>query len=447
MAEATSPPRTRYAKNAAGISIAYQVLGEGPFDMVLVPGFVSNIEAYWQMPVVPEILNRLASFSRLILFDKAGTGLSDPVMAPQTLEERMDDVRAVMDAAGSEEAALFGISEGGPMSLLFAATYPDRTRALVLYGTTPRFMAAPGWEWGWKPDEMVGDFERMERDWGEGALLEKFAPSAVGNEMARQAWGRFQRAGASPGMARAVLQAITEIDARDILPAITVPTLIVHRTGEKVAPVEGARYMAEHIPRARLVEFPSQDHLIFVGDAHPIMDEVEEFLTGTRHTHEPDRVLATVLFTDIVDSTRRAAEMGDRAWRELLGQHDALVRRAIDRHRGLEIKTMGDGFLATFDGPARAIQCACSARTGVLPLGVEIRAGLHTGEVELINGDVGGIAVNIGARVGAAAGPGEVLVSRTVTDLVAGSGLAFESRGPHSLKGVPGEWELYAVAA
>jgi class 3 adenylate cyclase len=411
-----------------------------------VPGFVSNIEHYWEMPRVPDLLNRLGSFARVVLFDKRGTGLSDPVAEPPPLEQRMDDMQAVMDAAGIERAALFGISEGGPASILFAATYPNRTTALVLYGSTPRFRTDDDIAWGATDQQMQIMLAQISDNWGEGALLSSFAPSAVGDPGMDEVWSRFQRAGASPAMARSVISALFEIDVRDILSTIQVPTLILHRTGDRIAPIEGARLMAEKIPGARMIEFEGDDHVPFTGDFEPVVDEMEEFLTGSRQAKPLDRVLATVMFTDIVDSTRRAAEAGDRRWRDLLSGHDELTRRQIERFRGREIKTLGDGFLATFDGPARGIACAAAIRDGVRPLGLEVRAGLHTGECELAGDDVRGMAVNIGARIGALAEPGEVLVSGTVKDLVVGADLEFADRGEHELKGVPGTWHLFAAA-
>src|SRR3954468_24146448 len=439
-------PRTQYALSGDA-HIAYQVFGEGDLDLVFVPGFVSNIEHYWEMPAVSDLLERLGSFARVVMFDKRGTGLSDPVAAPPPLEQRMDDMRAVMDASGVERAALYGISEGGPASVLFAATYPERTNALVLYGSTPRFRTDDDISWGATDEQMELILNEASNRWGEGALLAAFAPSAAGDPAMEEVWGRFQRAGASPAMGRAVLAALFEIDVRDILPTIQAPTLILHRTGDLIAPVEGARLMAEKIPNSRYVEFEGDDHVPFTGDFEPVLDEMEEFLTGTRLARPLDRVLATVMFTDIVDSTRRAAEAGDRGWRELIERHDELTRRQLDRFRGREVKTLGDGFLATFDGPARAIECACAIRDGVSPLGLEVRAGLHTGECELGGGDVRGMAVNIGARVGALADSNEVLASSTVKDLVVGADLQFAERGEHELKGVPGRWRLYAASA
>ena len=426
-------PETKYAKSG-DVNIAYQVVGHGPLDLVWVPGWVSHVEYTWGIPGVPRFINRLASFSRLIMFDKRGTGLSDPVALPPTLEQRMDDVRAVMDVVRSERAALFGVSEGGPMSLLFAATYPQRTSALCLYGTAAK-----------TPEHIGGWLDEISEHWGEGALLQWFLPSFADDEVVKQRWARYQRTGASPGMARALIESMLRLDIRDILPTIRVPTLILHRRDELVAPVEGARYMAQRIPGAKYVELPGIDHVPFAGDADAILDEIQEFLTGVRPGPEPDRVLATVLFTDIVGSTQRAADMGDRRWHNLLDSYYSLARRELVRFRGCEVKTMGDGFLATFDGPARAIRCACAVSDEVGQLGIAIRAGLHTGECEMMGEDVVGIAVHIGARVAAEAGPGEVLVSSTVKDLVAGSGIEFEDRGNRRLKGVPDEWRLFAV--
>jgi class 3 adenylate cyclase len=364
-----------------------------------------------------------------------------------TLDERTDDLMAVMEAVGCERAALWGVSEGGPMGLLFAAAHPERASALVLYGASPRFSAAPGWEWGWSSDEIRQRLDEIEHDWGEGALLSLFAPSYASSEPARLAWGGYQRNGASPRMARAVYQALCEIDCRDILPAVQVPMLILHVTGERVAHVEAARYMAQRIPGARMVAFPGQDHLALMFDPDPIVDEIEQFLTGVRHDEQPDRVLATVMFTDIVESTARATELGDHRWRDLLASHDAAVRQQLERFGGREVKATGDGFLATFAAPSRAISCACAVRDAVRPLGIDVRVGLHTGECETRGADVAGVAVHTGARVASLASAGEVLVSSTVKDLVAGSRIKFVDRGTHALRGVPGEWRLFAVSA
>jgi len=434
-------PETRYVKSG-DVNIAYQVVGDGPLDLVFVPGFGSHVEHVWEDPSFARFLRRLASFSRLILFDKRGTGLSDRVSVTElpTLEQRMDDVRAVMDAGGIERAALLGVSEGGPMSTLFAATYPERITALVVY-------AAFAGMFGLKPrPENVQPFlDAMERNWGQGFGIGLFAPSMAGDEPCRQWWARYERLGVSPGGAVALLRMNMEIDIRHVLPAIHVPTLVLHRAGDRAVSVERGRYMAEHISGARYVELPGDDHAPWIGDQDAIVDEIEEFLTGVRPTPDPDRVLATVLFTDIVGSTEQASELGDSRWKELLQRYYGLARTELDRFRGREVKTTGDGLLATFDGPARGIRCACAITSAAAHIGVQTRAGLHTGECEVMADDVGGIAVHIGARVSAEAEAGEVLVSSTVKDLVAGSGLQFEDRGAHRLKGVSEEWRLFAV--
>jgi pimeloyl-ACP methyl ester carboxylesterase len=439
-------PETRYARSE-DVHIAYQVVGVGPRDLVLVPPFVSHVEHYWEDPLVARFLTRLASFARLILFDKRGTGLSDRVPPDRlpTLEQRMDDVRAVMDAAGSRQAALFGPSEGGPMSALFAATYPERTTALVLYGTFASTVRDAAYPWAMDPQERRKVIEAIPEQWGRGTYAELLAPTLASDERFRSWWARLERLGASPGAAMALRRMNGQIDIRQTLSAIRVPTLVLHRTGDLDTSIEEGRYLAAHIPGARFVDLPGADHLPWAGDQDVLLDEVEEFLTGTRPAAEPDRVLATVLFTDIVSSTERAAELGDRRWRDVLFSHHAVVRRELDRFRGREVKTVGDGFLATFDGPARAVRCACAIRDGVGALGLSLRAGLHTGECELIGDDVGGIAVHIGARVAAKALTSEVLVSSTVKDLVVGSGIDFEDRGAHRLKGVPGSWRLFAA--
>lgn len=438
------PPETRYAKSG-DVHIAYQVIGEGPRDLVLVPGWVSNVEVFWEELSLARFLRRLASFSRLILFDKRGTGLSDRVSDLPTLETRMDDVRAVMDTVGSERAALLGYSEGGPMCALFAATYPTRTSALIMIGSYARRTWAPDYPWGPTAEEHQTFFETCQREWGGPVGLEARAPSIAHDERFRQWWARLLRMGASPGANLTLLRMNTEMDVRHVLPAIRVPTLILHSVGDRALDVQGSRYMAQRIPGAKYVELPGIDHLPWLSDADAILEEVEEFLTGVRHGPEPDRVLATVMFTDIVGATERAAALGDRRWRDLLDAHHAVVRRELVRFRGREIDTAGDGFLATFDGPARAIRCACVIRDATRQLGLEIRAGLHTGECEVIGDRVSGIAVHIGARVAASAAPSEVLVSSTVKDLVAGSGLRFADRGAQVLKGVPGQWLLFAV--
>jgi class 3 adenylate cyclase len=416
---------------SGNLRIAYQVVGKGPLDLVFVPGFISNLDHYWEEPTLVHFLSRLSSFSRLILFDKRGTGLSDRLGNLPTLEERMDDVRAVLDAVGSKRAALFGISEGRAMSTLFAATYPERTQALVLYGAYGHFPS-----WVLPPDRLAAFFEMIERDWGTGASLKAFAPSKLSDERFKRWWARFERLGASPSAVIALMQMNNEIDIRHILPAIRVPTLVLHRTDDPRVSVEAGRYLGAAIPGAKYVELPGSDHVAWVGDVDRLADEIEEFLTGARATLEPDRVLATVLFTDIVDSTRKAVELGARRWRELLEQHNQIIRDELSRYRGREIKTLGDGFLATFDGPARAVRCASAIAEAVRALGLEVRCGVHTGEIEMNGEDIGGIAVHIAARIAALAEGGQVLVSRTVRDLVAGSNLRLEDRGACTLKGL-----------
>ncbi len=433
--------QTKYAKSG-DVHIAYRVFGGGPRDIVLIPGTISHVELFWELSAQEYLLKRLTSFARVIVFDKRGQGLSDRV-AQQTLEERTGDVRAVMDAAGSKCATVYGWSEGGPMCLMFAATYPERTSGLVLYGTFASMKAPP---WAVPPEQFELLLGEMSNHWGKGTLVGINAPSQVKNEAFVQSFGQLERASVSPGSILALMRANYEIDVRHILPSIHVPTLILHRAGDALVPVATGRYLAEHIPGAKYTEIPGTDHLVTDADTQDIIvDEIEEFITGIRHRPEPDRVLATVMFTDIVGSTERAVEMGDRQWRELLNNFYAAVRKELAVFRGREVNTGGDSLFATFDGPARAIRCACSLRERVRSLGLQVRTGLHTGECELIGDDVGGIAVHIGARVAAMAGPDEVLVSSTVKDLVAGSGLRFADQVTHSLKGVPGEWRLYAV--
>ena len=435
---------TRYAKSG-DVSIAYQLLGKGPPDLVLVPGWVSNIDVFWEEPTLARFLTRLASFSRLILFDKRGTGLSDRVADMPSLEVRMDDVRAVMDVVGSEFAALFGYSEGGTMCALFAATHPSRTSALIMSGAFARRTWAPDYPWGRTEEQQQAFLDQVEREWGGPVGIDVRAPSMAQDERFRQWWARLLRASASPAAAATLVRMNAEIDIRQLLPAIQVPTLILHSVNDRVIDMGAARYMAARIPGSKLVELHGTDHLPWGDDSDAILDEIEEFLTGVRRSAEHDRVLATVLFTDIVGATEKAASLGDRRWGDLLDNHHALVRRELARFRGREIDTAGDGFLATFDGPARAVRCACAISDSVQSLGIEVRAGLHTGECEVMGDKLGGISVHIGARVAALARPGEVLVSTTVKDLVAGSALSFQDRGIQSLKGVPGDWRLFAV--
>jgi len=436
----------RYARNGE-VMLAYRVSGQGPPDLVFVSGFVSHQEVMWEEPGSARVADRLSAFSRLVRYDKRDQGLSDRLGRPPTLEESMDDLRAVMDAAGCERAALWGVSEGGPMCQLFAATHPERVSALVLYGTYARLVEGDGYEPGMPREVLDGMREVLLEDWGGPVAVPLFAPTMEDDRRWQSWWARLLRSGTSPGGAVGLLDLYAQIDTRHVLPSISVPTLVLHRQDDVAVPEPHGPYLADNIPGARYVPLEGEDHLPMVGDQDALLDEIEEFLTGARQEREPDRILATVLFTDIVSSTERAAALGDRRWRDLLQTHDDLVRRQLVRHRGRAVKTMGDGFLATFDGPARAIRCACSIREEVRRLGVEIRAGLHTGECEAIGDDVGGMAVHIGARVGARAEPGEVLVSGTVKDLAVGSGIQFAERGAHELKGVPGEWRLYAVGA
>jgi class 3 adenylate cyclase len=439
-------PETRYA-TAGGLRVAYDVAGEGPPDLVFVPDWVNNVELSWDQPPAARFLERLTSFSRLITFDKRGTGLSDPVPldALPTLEAWMDDVGAVSDAAGAERPALMGFGGAGPMAMLYAATFPDRVSALVLLQTCARVRRAPDYPAG-ITDGAADFFLGYVRDhWGTPAWFDLVAPGTAADPTLREAMARVQRLSASPGVALSMMNMVVETDVRSVLPTIAVPTLVIHREDDTVMPVGHARYLAEHIPGARLVEVPGRDYLWFAGDPTPVLDEVQEFLTGVREQAVPDRLLLTVLFTDIGDSTKLATELGDRAWRDLLESHHAAVRRQLERFRGREVDTAGDGFFATFDGPARGIRCAQAIVDAVRPLGINVRAGLHTGECEVIGDKVGGIAVHVGARVAAQAEPGEVLVSGTVRDLVAGSGIPFTDRGSVPLKGLPGLWPLCAV--
>jgi class 3 adenylate cyclase len=430
-----------------GFQIAYEAFGSGPRDLVFVHGWVTNIELLWEHPRVARALERLGSFCRVINFDKRGTGLSDrvPVDRLPTLEQRMDDVRAVMDAVGSERAVLFGHSEGGPMCLLFAAAYPQRTEGLVLYGTFAARARHPDHPWAPTAEERARHVRRIKEEWGGVVHLDELAPSLADDEDFRDWWARYLRSSASPAAAAALTSMNSEVDVRSVLPGITVPTLVVHHRGDRRVDVGAARWLAGQIPGARFVELPGDDHLIW-ADPDPIVDLVEEFVTGVPPAEVPDRVLVTVLFTDIVGSTATASALGDEAWRGLLDRHDETVRRYLERYRGREVKTTGDGFLAVFDGPARAVRCAQAIADAVGAFGLEIRAGAHTGEVELREEDVGGVAVHVAARIAALAGPGEVLVSRTVKDLTSGSGIVFAERGSHELKGVAGAWEVYAAS-
>jgi class 3 adenylate cyclase len=429
------------------VNIAYQVTGEGPRDLVYVPGFVSNIEVMWEDPGLARFLRRLASFSRLITFDKRGTGLSDPVPldALPGLEVRMDDLRAVMDAVGSTSATLFGHSEGGNMCILFAATYPQRTDGLVLTGCWVKRIRSDDYQWAPTWEARMADVEQTEATWGDPGVVDYYAPSRADDQAFREWMQRYFRLSASPKTARTLLQMNSLIDVTSVLPLIQVPTLLLYRRGDLDVNVEEGRYVASKIPNSKLIEYEGSDHLFWAGDYEPMLAEIGEFVTGQRVAEDSERVLATVLFTDIVDSTGRASDLGDGAWRMLLERHNGVIRTELGRWRGREVETTGDGFLATFDGPARAVRCARSITEAVRPLGIEVRCGLHTGEVESVGSEVTGIAVHLGARIAALAAPGEVLVSRTVKDLVVGSGLRFVERGSHRLKGITEPWDLFAL--
>ncbi len=438
------PPETMYARSG-DVNIAYQVIGDAPLDLVFVMGWVSHLEYFWREPSFARFLLRLASFSRLILFDKRGTGLSDrvPVNELPTLEQRMDDVRAVMMAVGSERAALCGVSEGGPMCSLFAATYPEKTLALVMIGTYAKRIRDAEYPWAPTTEERQHFFDEIRAHWGGPVGVEERAPSVADDDEFRQWWATYLRMGASPGAALALTQMNAEIDVRQVLPSIRVPTLVLHRAEDQCLKVEEGRYVAEKIPGAKYVELPGVDHLPFVGDQDAILDEVEEFLTGVRHTIEPDRVLATVLFARIVGSQEYAERLGAVRWDELVGRLRAHIRKEVEWFRGRDIDMVGEQPLAIFDGPARAIRCACAINEYASRLGVEMRTGLHTGECDMIDGKVAGIAAEIGVQVANVAAAGEVLVSSTVKDLVAGSGIKFEDKGRHKLAGIPGEWQLF----
>ena len=436
----------RFARSGE-IDIAYRVVGDGPIDLVYVQGAYTHLEISWELPQFRQYCERLAEFTRLVLFDKRGMGMSDRVPGATTLEERMDDIRAVLDTIGSDSAAVMGESEGGPLAMLFAAAHPERTRALILQGAEVRERRDEEWPWG-EADQSEHDayLEALPGRWGQGHGMAFVAPSVGDVEWARAWMSRLQLHSCTPAAWGAFATMAFDIDVRDVVPSIDVPTLVIHTSEDRVCHVENARFLARTIPDAKYVEYPGGDHLPWF-DPDETLAEIREFLTGQRETRSPSRALATVLFTDLVGSTARAAELGDRRWRDLLEQHHASVRRELARFDGQEVDTAGDGFFATFDGPARGIRCAQSIVDSVRPLGLDVRAGLHTGEVELADGKVAGIAVNIGARVAARADAGEVLVSGTVRDLVAGSGLEFADRGTSTLKGIPGEWRIFAVSS
>jgi len=444
-----SLPKTRYARAADGSHVAYQVTGDGPLDLLLLPIGLVPVDAAWEEPALARFLRRLGSFARVIRFDYLGFGLSDRGADPPTLERFSEDALTVLDAVGSARAAVLALNENGLAAIVLAASRPDRVSSIALINCFARVLRAPDYPWGVGPDELdhaVEDFVDPEGAGTNYDYLALGAPTVAQDPAFRDWWERAGNRGAGPSMARCYLHVTMESDVRAVLPAISVPALVVHRIDDAVTPVAHSRYLAAHIPGARLLELPGRDDLMWLGDADTLLDEVEEFLTGIRRGPQADSVLATVLYTDIVDSTRQASALGDRAWTERLDAHDAMVRRQLERFRGREVKTLGDGFLTMFDGPARAIQCGCAIRDGARQLGIDIRVGLHTGEVELRGTDIAGTTVNIGARVVSLADAGEVLVSRTVTDLVAGSGITFADRDEHELKGVPGTWRLFAVA-
>ena len=438
-------PETRYARSG-DVHIAYQVVGNGPVDLIYVPTWISQVEHYWEEPHVARYFERLASFSRLIMFDRRGSGLSDPVPGAATLEEQMDDVVAVMDAAGSERAGLFAQFEAGAMAALFAATHPERTTALMLYEAMSRGSWAPDYDWAIRKEEREEYIEHR-LNWGDGSRLLGLAPRSGNDARFRRWFARLERLSASPGTAAALLRMHGEMDVRSVLPTIRVPTLVMHRERDRYIDVRHSRYLVDHIPGARYVALPGDEALTFTGGSDALLDEVEEFLTGARSAPDAERILATVMFSDIVDSTSRAAELGDRRWRDLLESIERTVMGELTRFRGRAVKSMGDGFLSTFDGPARGIRCATAIREAARAYNLEVRSGLHTGEIEVMGDDIGGLAVHIGARVSSMAAPGEVLVSGTVKDLVVGSGIVFADRGVRELKGVPGEWRLFAVEA
>jgi class 3 adenylate cyclase len=440
-------PDTQYAR-LGDLHIAYQVVGGNGPDILLLDQWFSHVEAQWEVPPVAEFRERLASFGRLIMFDKRGSGLSDPVptSALPTIEQYMDDIPAVLDAVGSERACVITNLGGGILATTFAAAHPERVSSLVLVDCFARYSWAPDFPIGAPAEAIDRTLEEADAEMGRGLMLNLFAPSQAADERLRRAWSRYERQAASPGTTIATVRLLYTSDVRALLPTIPVPTLVIHRAGAREFPVAHGRYLAAHIPGAKYVELPGIDNLIWAGDQDAMVAEIQDFITGVRPAPTPHRVLATVLFTDIVDSTRRAAELTDRPWRALLDEHNQIALRAISRYGGREIKTTGDGVVATFDGPARAVRAAASIRADVADLGLDIRAGLHTGEIELEATDIAGLAVHIAARILAMANSGEVLVSGTVKDLVVGSGLEFNDRGSHVLKGVPGEWRVFALA-
>jgi len=439
-----SSPETRYAKSGK-VHIAYQTFGQGKFDLVMVPGWVSHVEYAWEEPVLARILTRLGSFSRVTWFDKRGTGLSDRDVGIPTLEQRMDDVRAVMESAKIKCAAIFGFSEGGSMSALFAATYPAKVSHLMLFGAFARRIRTPDYPWAPTLKQRKEWIDTLERGWGGEVELDTLAPSRANDEAFKKWFSTYARLSVSPSAAVALGTMNTYIDIRNVLSSIHVPTLVLHRKGDRDVPIGNGVYLAKHISGAKFVELPGEDHILSAGDSDAIIDQIQEFVTGVRPSGQPDRILSTILFTDIVDSTKQANKIGDDRWKSLLVKHNDLVRRELSRYRGREIKTTGDGFVAIFDGPGRAVQCAHDIASSVKTLGISIRAGLHTGECELVGNDIAGVAVHIAARVAAIARANEILATSTVKDLVSGSGIQFKDRGTHPLKGVERRWHLYSA--
>jgi pimeloyl-ACP methyl ester carboxylesterase len=435
---------TRYARSGE-LNIAYQVFGSGAMKLVLIPGWASHVENVWTLRAFAEFAEKLVHLATVVMLDRRGTGLSDTVSNPPTLEERMDDVRAVLDAVGWQRAAIWGISEGGPMAMMFAATYPERTAALLLYGTFARFSRCEGYPHGYPPEANARWVPALDTTWGTGELSRSFAPSVTGDAPTLRLLARLERMAMSPGTARRLFAMMTELDVRHVLPAIRVPTLVLHRSDDKPVRVGHARYLAEHIAAARYVELPGSDHMPWYGDVDSLLGEVSEFLTGERRQLEADRVLTTILFCDIVDSTQRLAELGDLGWKQVLARFYALVDDELQRHRGRKLDTAGDGLFAAFDGPARAVRCGAALARAVQALGVQLRVGVHTGECEVFGDKYSGMAVHLGARVASAAQPGQVVVSSTVTNLVVGSGIRFDDLGLRTLKGIPGEWHLFAA--
>ena len=434
----------RYARSG-DVNVAYQVVGEGPIDLVLTFGWVSHLAYVWEEPSIARFLDRLASFTRLILYDKRGTGMSDRVHPLPTLEQRMDDVRAVMDASGSERAAVMGISEGGVMSTLFAATYPERTIALIINGSYPSHLLRPGYPWGRTAEDLEKRIASVRDVWGTGFGMQGYAPSQLDNPDVVAWWGKFTQFSASPKDAEDLLRMNGLIDIGGVLPSITVPTLVIHATGDKVAPIEAGRYFADHIPGAKMLVLDSIDHWFYFLDADRVLGEIEEFLTGARRSHAPETMVATVLCTQVTQAGAHAVWLGGRQWHDLVDRHHAVVRKALTRFSGREVDAGEQGITAVFDGTARAVRCAIEIRDELLELGLRIRAGVHTGECDLVNGRPRGVALHVASNVMAAANPGDVLVSSTVKDLVVGSGLEFAERGTRDFSGVPGTWSLFAA--